>query len=373
VPWLYPKLIRPLLFACDAEWVHAHALRALSAVGNFAPTAALARACYAVNDPRLNVSLFGLNFPNPVGLAAGLDKNATVLGGWQCLGFGFVEIGTVTARPQMGNPRPRLFRLPLDEAIINRLGFPNDGAQTVAQRLAVARARGKLPQIPWGINLGKSAATALENAAEDYLSSFRRLREFADFFTINVSSPNTQGLRQLQDKARLDGLLAAVCSENAAAGVGTKPILLKIGPDLEARQLDEILELALKHQLSGIIATNTTVSRPPSLSAAAKRWLPYVGAGGLSGRPLRELSTATVRRLYRSAGGKIPLVGVGGVFTARDAYEKIQAGASLVQLYTGLVYGGAATVKAINRGLLQLMARDGFQHIQQAVGSELRR
>jgi dihydroorotate dehydrogenase len=371
VPWLYKNIVRPLLFACDAEVVHDRALRALALVGNAPPLAAFSRAWFSVKDERLGVKLFGLNFPNPIGLAAGLDKNAVALAGWEALGFGFVEIGTVTAQAQSGNPRPRLFRLVLDEAIVNRMGFPNDGADKIAERLAALRQRGGLPKIPLGINIGKSAAVALENAAADYLQSFEQLREFADFFALNVSSPNTRELRQLQDKPRLDALLSAVCETNKATTDGKpKPLLIKIAPDLELKQLDDILELALQHQLSGIIATNTTVSRPSSLALITKRWLPYVGEGGLSGAPLREISTGWVRRIHKSVGEKLPVIGVGGVFTAADAYEKIKAGASLVQLYTGLIYGGPTTVKRINRGLLKLLARDGFRSVEEAVGSE---
>lgn len=371
MPWLYHHIARPLLFACDAETVHDRTLRGLAMLGHTRPLAAFSRAWCSVRDARLSVKLFGLEFPNPIGLAAGLDKNALALTAWEGLGFGFVEIGTVTALEQPGNPRPRLFRLTLDQAIVNRLGFPNEGAEKIEARLAALRARGRFPKIPVGINLGKSAAVALENAAEDYLKSFGRLREFADFFTLNVSSPNTKDLRQLQDKARLDALLAAVCEKNnVAADRQPKPLLLKIAPDLEPQQLDDLLELASRHPLSGIIATNTTVTRPPSLAPITKRWLPYVGTGGLSGAPLRELSTAWVRRIHRSVGERLPIVGVGGVFTAEDAYEKIKAGASLVQLYTGLVYGGPTTVKRMNRGLLKLLARDGFRSVQDAVGRE---
>lgn len=370
MPWLYQKIARPLLFECDAETVHEGTLRGLAVVGNTRPLAAFSRAWFSVKDPRLAVKLFGLNFPNPIGLAAGLDKNAVALPAWECLGFGFVEIGTVTALEQAGNPRPRLFRLTLDSALVNRLGFPNEGVEKIAARLAAFRARERFPKIPVGINIGKSAAVALENAAADYLQSFERLREFADFFTLNVSSPNTKDLRQLQDKARLDALLAAVCAKNRTSDGAPKPLLLKIAPDLEPQQLDDILELAIKHQLSGIIATNTTVTRPPSLAPITKRWLPYVGAGGLSGAPLRELSTAWVRRIHKSVGDKLPIIGVGGVFTADDAYEKIKAGASLVQLYTGLIYGGPTTVKRMNRGLLKLLARDGFGNVTEAVGKE---
>jgi dihydroorotate dehydrogenase len=370
VPRLYKNIARPLLFACDPETVHDRTLRGLSVVGNARPLAAFSRAWFSVRDARLSVKLFGLNFPNPIGLAAGLDKNAVALAGWEALGFGFVEIGTVTALAQSGNPRPRLFRLALDEAIVNRLGFPNEGADKIAERLATLRKRGRLPKIPVGINIGKSAAVALENATGDYLQSFERLREFADFFVLNVSSPNTKDLRQLQDKSRLDALLSAVCEKNKTADGNPKPLLIKIAPDLELKQLDDILELALQHQLSGIIATNTTVSRPPSLTPITKRWLPYVGAGGLSGAPLREISTAWVRRIHKGVGDKLPIIGVGGVFTAADAYEKIKAGASLVQLYTGLIYGGPTTVKRMNRGLLKLLARDGFRSVNDAIGTE---
>jgi dihydroorotate dehydrogenase len=400
--WLYRRLLRPFLFAQDAERIHERAMRGLTWVGNHPA------ACDALESflaaPDLPLQLFGLRFPNPVGLAAGMDKYATALPAWPALGFGFTELGAVTRHPQPGNPEPRLFRAISEEAIINRMGFNNPGAQVVAERLASWRAQGRWPRHPVGINLGKSKITPLEKAPEDYATSFRILREHADFFVVNVSSPNTPNLRQLQDKTALDEILAAINEaqiETTAAygspsprgegrGEGDRdvrpseqlhgneddyrsgasrqprPILVKVAPDLSFEALDEILEVAATRNLAGIVATNTTITRPATDKPDVCRI--YEHAGGLSGKPLRARSTEVIRHLYRQTRAKLPIIGVGGIFNPDDAWEKITAGAALLQIYTGLIYEGPSLAKNIVTGLLQRLEENGLTQIEQAVG-----
>jgi len=328
------------------------------------------------------VQLFGLRFPNPVGLAAGMDKHAAAVPVWEALGFGFCELGGVTWHAQTGNPAPRMFRAVDDEAIINRMGFNNLGAEAIAEKLAHWRALGLWPQHPIGINLGKSKITPLEKAAEDYANSFRVLRDYADFFVVNVSSPNTPNLRQLQDKAALNEILCAIQELNRGNLSGAaatsqsailnpnpksqKPILVKVAPDLTFEALDEILELAGPRQVAGIIATNTTIARPQTGSAKSQKI--YTEPGGLSGRPLGARSTEVIRHLYRQTGGKLPIIGVGGIFNAADAWEKITAGASLIQLYTSLMYEGPGVVAKIVKGLQQHLNNRAITRLQEAVG-----
>ena len=290
-------------------------------------------------DPRLARTVFGVRFPSPVGLAAGFDKNAVALPGWEALGFGFAEIGTVTAKAQPGNPKPRMFRIPEQEAVINRLGFNNQGAATVAVRLEELRQRGGWPGIPVGVNLGKSKVTPLEKATGDYVESFVRLREFGDYFVLNVSSPNTPGLRQLQDKSALEGLLSAI----QAANTTRLPVLLKIAPDLEWAAIEEIIALVESNELAGIIATNTTIDHSSVPEGRRQQ-------GGLSGQPLKERSLAVLRFLVANTG--LPVVSVGGIGSADDAMQRLDAGASLLQIYTGLVYEGPGLVGAIHRAIL---------------------
>lgn len=275
-----------------------------------------------------------------------MDKHAAAVPAWEALGFGFVELGGVTWHAQSGNPMPRMFRAMRDEALINRMGFNNAGAEAMAAKLRDWRELGRWPKHPIGINLGKSKITPNEKAAEDYANSFRILRPLADFFVVNVSSPNTPNLRQLQDKAALDEILAALQQLNSPQA---KPLLVKVAPDVSFDALDEILELAAKRNLAGIVATNTTISRPETNDEQLRRI--YSESGGLSGRPLRARSTEVVRHIYQQTRGKLPIIGVGGIMSARDAQEKIDAGASLLQIYTGLVYEGPALVKQIVRGL----------------------
>ena len=312
----------------------------------------------------LPVELFGLRFPNPIGLAAGMDKNAEALPAWAAMGFGFTELGAATWQAQPGNPQPRLFRAISEEAIVNRMGFNNIGAEAIAEKLAEWRKAGQWPNHPVGMNLGKSKVTPLEKAAEDYANSFRVLRPHLDFFVVNVSSPNTPNLRQLQDKAALDEILHAIQDQNSASN--TKPILVKVAPDLSFEALDEILELVGPRQIAGIVATNTTISRPQPEQPENQRV--YEEAGGLSGKPLRARSTEVIRHLYGQTRGKVPIIGVGGIFNAADAWEKIAAGASLLQVYTGLVFEGPALCRSIVNGLLDRMDRAGFSNIGQAIG-----
>lgn len=328
----YRRLVRPLLFSLNAETAHHLALSVL----RLGAPPRLLRAFQPAPKP---TTVFGLNFPNPVGLAAGFDKNGVALPGWEALGFGFVEIGTVTAQAQPGNPKPRIFRYPAQEALINRLGFNNDGADVVAARLAKLRARGSWPRIPVGINIGKSKATPLENAAEDYVYSFRRLCEFADYVVLNVSSPNTAGLRDLQEQEALTELLRAIRAENQGPG---KPVLLKIAPDLSLPDLKQIIAVCEQNEIAGIVATNTTLDHSAIPSG-------FDQTGGLSGDPLRDKSTAFVRMVRQQTS--LPIIAVGGIKDAETAREKFEAGAALVQIYTGYIYRGPGLLREIVSGL----------------------
>jgi dihydroorotate dehydrogenase len=362
--WFYRRLLRPVLFQNDAEDIHGRTLHGLAWASRYG------LACDAVESflgaPSLPVELFGLRFPNPVGLAAGMDKLGEAVPAWAALGFGFSELGGVTWHAQPGNPLPRIFRAIREEAVVNRMGFNNNGAAALAEQLKQWRDAGRWPKHPVGINLGKSKITPLDQAAEDYANSFRVLRDLADFFVVNVSSPNTPNLRQLQDKAALDEILSSLQERNKDNH--PKPILVKVAPDLTFEALDEILQLAGPRQIAGIVATNTTVRRPETPDATSKKV--YAETGGLSGRPLRMRSTEVIRHLYRQTRGKLPIIGVGGIFDAQDAWEKIVAGASLVQVYTGLVYEGPGLARAIVNGLRQRLAMDGLPTLSQAIGRE---
>ena len=358
---IHKRFIRPLLFRRDSEAAHNQAMELLAWLGR--DEWLLASAGKFFGAAELPVELFGLKFPNPVGLAAGMDKHAAAVPVWEKLGFGFCELGGVTWHAQPGNPRPRMFRAIADEAIVNRMGFNNSGAEAVAQKLTDWKKSGAWPSHPVGINLGKSKVTPLEKAAEDYSNSFRVLRDLADFFVVNVSSPNTPNLRQLQDKAALDEIFAALQSQNSAR----KPILVKVAPDLSFEALDEILELVAPRNISGIVATNTTTARPQTSDAASQKI--YTETGGLSGKPLRARSTEVVRHLHQQTNGKLPVIGVGGIFSADDAWEKITAGASLVQVYTGFVYEGPGLAKEIVAGLFQKLSANGFKNLREAAGS----
>ena len=332
----YKLFVRPLLFSFDAETAHHLTIRLLGRASYF--DVAL-RALRRFQPTSKQIRLFGLTFPNPIGLAAGLDKNGVALPAWAALGFGFIEIGTVTAKAQLGNPKPRIFRLTEQQALINRLGFNNDGADAIAQRLQAVRESGRWPAVPVGINIGKSRVTPLEQATDDYLYSFRVLRDFADYITLNISSPNTPGLRELQEPERLSELLHAIGDE---AGTAPKPLVVKISPDVSDAELTAILAVCEENGVSGIIATNTTLDHS-SIAPQQDQ------AGGLSGAPLREKSTALVREI--NARSTIPVIASGGIFDAESAREKFQAGAQLIQLYTGLVYRGPQLLREIMESL----------------------
>ncbi len=340
---LYRRVLRPLFFQLDAETAHHLAMSTLVLAERLRfPLGLIHTLAGARRDPRLERTVFGVRFPNPVGLAAGFDKNGLALAAWEALGFGFVEAGTLTAQAQPGNPRPRIFRVPQARGLINRLGFNNGGADAAAARFAALRAAGRWPSIPVGINLGKSKATPLERATEDYVESLGKLHAHGDYFVLNVSSPNTPGLRTLQGRDELDALLRAVQAKNRALPT-PRPMLVKIAPDLGFEQIEEVLGLAQAHALVGIVATNTTVahsSLPPGVPKEQ---------GGLSGAPLRARSTEVVR--FLAARTPLPIIAVGGVSDAASAREKLDAGAALVQLYTGFVYGGPTTVPEICAGL----------------------
>jgi dihydroorotate dehydrogenase len=396
---IYRAGIRPLLFSglkADPEWLHGQTIQVLNwlsrpEANDFVAPSAIAPATsirpsllpwvnrqlqqsLCLSDPRLEQTLWDIYFPNPVGLAAGFDKDGLAAGAWSSLGFGFAELGTVTLHPQPGNPRPRLFRLPIDRAALNRMGFNNQGAAAMVSRLGATRlgairsGSDKTFSIPLGINLGKSKITPLEEATADYLGSFRLLKQWGDYFVVNVSSPNTPGLRSLQATDQLEPILQALQQENQ----GNQPILVKIAPDLEWEAIAAVLQLAQAYNLAGIIATNTTISRDGLKTQVidATGNLVQDEAGGISGAPLRQRATDVIRFIYRETDGKLPIVGVGGIFTAEDAWEKITAGASLVQIYTGWIYEGPWMVRRILEGLLKKLAAQGMANLTEAIGTE---
>lgn len=346
-----PSLALPLLRLLPAETAHRLTIAALSA--GFAPKSAPA------DDPRLASTLWGLRFPNPIGMAAGFDKNGEAYAALLRYGFGFTEIGTVTPLPQAGNPKPRLFRLRADQAIINRMGFNNDGLKIVAARLA-GRNSG---QGVVGGNLGKNRETL--DPIDDYRRGVASLGPFVDYLVVNVSSPNTPGLRDLQRRSEATALIEAVLARRDELGMNTVPVLLKVAPDLSEPEVEEIAGVTLATKIDGLIVSNTTTSRPPSLRSRFA-----VEPGGLSGQPLFEQSTALLRRLFALTKGSKPIIGVGGIASGRQAYAKIRAGASLVQLYSGFAYHGPALVTSIKRDLLACLDRDGFATIQEAIGSD---
>jgi dihydroorotate dehydrogenase len=328
----YERFVKPLLFSLDPETAHHFAIACLGGASHL--DLAL-QALKIFQPPLTSKKLFGLTFPNPIGLAAGLDKNGVALPAWAALGFGFIETGTVTAKEQPGNPKPRLFRFPDQGALINRLGFNNDGADVIAERLRKLRASGRWPAVPVGINIGKSKVTPLAEAATDYVYSFRRLHPFADYVALNISSPNTPGLRELQSREQLSILLRALQKENRAAG---KPLIVKIAPDLLPDELETIVTICEENEVAGIIATNTTLDHS-SIPAERDQ------EGGLSGAPLREKSTEFVRAI--TARSTIPVIASGGIFDPESARGKFEAGAQLVQIYTGYIYRGPGLLREI--------------------------
>lgn len=371
---IYQTVVRPILFSganVDPEWLHRRAIEVLARLAR-SPDLTIGfwgqsrwQTAFGFPDDRLKQQLWGLTFPNPVGLAAGFDKNGEATGIWSSLGFGFAELGTVTRHEQSGNPKPRLFRLVRDRAVLNRMGFNNCGADGMAANLASVKPDFS-PKIPLGINLGKSKVTPLEEAAADYRFSFKTLYEWGDYFVVNVSSPNTPGLRSLQAPQQLAPILEGLQAENCDA----KPILVKIAPDLDEEGIAAVVDLARTYHLAGMIATNTTIGR----EGLKTQILPATGkpiaeeAGGISGAPVRSRSTQIIRSIWQQTGGELPIVGVGGIFTAEDAWEKITAGASLVQVYTGWIYEGPWMVKRILQGLLEKLERHGLSDLTEAVG-----
>lgn len=337
------KFFRPFLFLIDPEKIHILVSGVLRFMSSLPPLKAVLRAFYRYEHPALEKKLFGLTFKNPVGLAAGFDKDAMMIDALSCLGFGFVEIGTLTPKPQVGNEKPRLFRLPKDRALINRMGFNNDGVMAALPRLRKKRS----PLIVGG-NIGKNKSTPNEFAYEDYAFCFNALYEYVDYFVVNVSSPNTPGLRALQEKQPLQQLLKTVRALSSEKSV-VRPVLLKIAPDLTQEQLDDIVEILKATGMDGVIATNTTISRE-GLDTTAEE-LRRIGSGGLSGKPLQKMSTEVIRYLRNALGPGFPIIGVGGIMSPEDALEKLNAGADLVQLYTGFIYEGPGLMKRINKAI----------------------
>jgi dihydroorotate dehydrogenase len=364
---LYQKIAKPLFFQMDPEKAHHLVVDGMGAAGRIPGLPGVLNAMYGADENKeTSVDLWGLHFRNPIGLAAGLDKNGQAVAGFSSIGFGFVEVGTITPKPQPGNEKPRIFRLPPDQALINRMGFNNMGADAMAENLRSLRSR----SIPVAVNIGKNKATPNERAEEDYRKCIEKLYTYADFFVVNVSSPNTPDLRNLQHGDDLQRLLRAVKEQIAQDQSKHKdhgrPVLIKIAPDLSESELHYTIEAIVHNQMSGVIATNTTLSRDGLTHANARE------TGGLSGRPLFKKSTEMVRSIYRMTGGKLSIIGSGGIFSAQDAYEKIRAGASMVEIYTALIYEGPALIKRLNRELKELLQRDGFTHISQAVGADAR-
>jgi dihydroorotate dehydrogenase len=355
----YEKIIRPVLFKLSPETAHEFGIEALKLglSSEFAQRAAARR--FASDQPFGTLERFGLKFKNPLGMAAGFDKNGMVVNQLAALGFGFVEVGTVTYNPQPGNEKPRLFRLPEDKALINRLGFNNEGAPRVVERLKKIK-----PRCVLGVNIGKNKDVPLDEAVENYLKSFDLAHEVADYIAVNVSSPNTPNLRELQKAENLEELLGELQKRNRELAV--KPLLVKIAPDLSEAEIEAIVDIARRSDLAGIIATNTTLSRDDLKTETGE-------TGGLSGQPLRAKSNEVIKKIYRYSNGKMPIIGVGGVFTARDAFEKIASGASLVQSYTGFVYRGISFARDVNLGLAKIVKDRGFTSLDEAVGADLKK
>lgn len=350
---LWHKLIRPVMFSLNAERAHELGIKALeSGFSDLVSSGAAVKFS--------EIEAFGLKFASPLGVAAGFDKNGVVVNQLSSLGFGFVEVGTVTYKPQPGNPKPRLFRLPEDGALINRLGFNNDGAVAVAERLKKLDRKCIV-----GVNIGRNKDVPNEEATENYLKCFEIVHDVADYVAINISSPNTPNLRELQQADSFEDLISALEKRNAE--LGAKPLLVKIAPDLTENEIEAVVDIVLRLKVAGIIATNTTVSRHGLVTKNADQ----LGDGGLSGRPLTDRSNDIVSSMFRYSKGKLPIIGVGGIFTAEDAYAKISAGASLVQAYTGFVYGGPSFARDVNIGLARILKEQGFRTLDEAVGAAI--
>jgi dihydroorotate dehydrogenase len=367
---LYRRLLKPLFFRMDPETVHHWTMRALRRLANLPGGQRLLHVLYDGGryEP-LRLERFGLTFAHPLGLAAGLDKNAEAVPAFSALGFAFMEVGTLTPKGQVGNDLPRLFRLPSDAALINRMGFNNVGAEVAASTL-----RQTLPtiryRVPVAVNIGKNKQTPNEQAVDDYRACVRLMFDYADFFVVNISSPNTPDLRQLQYGEYLQRLLADVKQEMveqaATRKCEEKPILVKIAPDMEEQELKQVVATIVQSGVAGVIATNTTVSRAGLTHANQTE------VGGLSGVPVRARSTDCIRLIYQWTNGQLPIIGSGGIFSAADAYEKIRAGASLVEVYTGLIYEGPEMIAELKRGLVERLRRDGFANLEEAIGADHR-
>ncbi|WP_309864989.1 quinone-dependent dihydroorotate dehydrogenase [Desmospora profundinema] len=354
-------LFKPWLFRLDPEAAHEWTIRSLKVTQTIPGVLPALQWKHRLDAPSLSVDCLRLRFPNPVGLAAGFDKHASVYPALAAWGFGFVEVGTLTPLPQPGNPRPRLFRLPEDEAVINRMGFNNAGVEAARQSFS----RLKRPDIPIGINLGKNKDTPAHDAAADYCKGLRSLYRSGDYFVINISSPNTKGLRDLQQADSLEALLREVMDERHRLQQETgeiRPLLLKVAPDLDEKGLEDAVSIAMTQGIDGLIVSNTTLSREGIKHRHREE------TGGLSGRPLAARSTAMIRQVRRLTGGKAPIIGVGGIFDGQDALDKIKAGASLVQIYTGMIYRGPGIARRVNEELLHLLEKEGFSHVSEAVG-----
>lgn len=361
----YRRALRPLLFSQDPETAHERTIELLATASGLP----LHLSPRPFTHPSLKMQVAGLTFPNPVGLAAGCDKNGKAVAIWPRFGFGWVEVGTITAKAQPGNPKPRVFRIPEQGAVVNRLGFNSEGSEIVAKRLAALRRKARLLPVPLAINIGKTKLVTGDDATlDDYRTSFRRLSRLADLIVVNVSSPNTPGLRQWQERGKLSILLGTLLEEARALaakrGTPQVPLFVKISPDMADADMEDVVAVALDLGLSGIIATNTTISRPGAVAHVSE-------TGGLSGKPLRDRATDVMRFLAKRTQGALPLIGVGGIFSAEDAYARLRAGASLVQLYTALIYEGPFLPRRINEGLLRLMERDGVKHLSEIIGVDV--
>lgn len=380
--YLYRQL-RPLLFAGDAEKVHERMLTSVEFISKIPGFLPLLRSLFLEDNPLLRTQLFDKTLNNPIGLAAGFDKDGRIHPALFALGFGFVEIGTVTPRPQEGNPRPRLFRLKEDHAVINRMGFNNQGAWKMAERLVANTLKIKSADADifelsedypaniasgmLGINIGKNKDTSLEKATDDYVSALSTLHPFAEYFTLNISSPNTEDLRNLQEKEALRILLDSVCARRDELDRNhsrNTPLLVKLSPDLDGETLENSAHVIQEFSIQGVIATNTTVERPELKSKNRTE------TGGLSGKPLQNCSTAMIRTLFAELGADIPIIGVGGIFNGADAYEKIRAGAAAVQIYTALIYEGPGLVRKVKEELANLLESDGYKSVSEAVGAD---
>ncbi len=355
----YQKLVRPILFKVDPETIHDIVLAVGGKLCKCPMLECGLRSVFEYEDEKLAVQLFGRSFKNPFGLAAGFDKNCVAVEFFSALGFGHVEVGTITFQPQPGNPRPRIFRFPADQALINRMGFPSEGAEMVASRLEAISQKTKSCLL--GINFGKTKVVPVDDALADYLATFERIKNLGDYFVLNVSSPNTPELRKLQEKERLEALFQGVKERNSA----NKPILVKIAPDLSEAEVDGILDVAMRCGVSGLIATNTTIGRE-GLSCKTEE------QGGLSGKPLREKSLKMVSYIYRRTQGRIPIIGVGGVFDLSDAVALVRAGASMIQLYTGFIYQGPWVINKLKKEMVSYLKVNGVGKFQDLIGLDVK-